>query len=328
MIRIDNLLKRKNNKLKVISIFSQIIFIILVLGYCFIKKSTEQMPNIILSIGIFLCIICNWRTKEKKIIGEILLIISISIEIILYIIKLTTGLNNQICMIVILEIVFNICFFICVDTLLIKNLWKYNYILITVISIIVIANSLINYLQGNCSIIVALKYVSVLFTIPYFYWNKKYKIEKESFEMKNEKNKKSKEIIIITILAIFIIAEIICFFTIKLTSSKEEKIVYDIVYRKQGEFKNPSTVKITDATIYDGKYIILQMGGNNSFGAFVKDTYYIKDNTLYTKDDNYTIAKEIIEKCFECEKNNSENIQKLNENSINKINNKLEKRYK
>lgn len=35
------------------------------------------------------------------------------------------------------------------------------------------------------------------------------------------------------------------------------------------------------------------MGGNNSFGAFVKDTYYIKDNTLYTKDNNYTIVKKL-----------------------------------
>ena len=146
--------------------------------------------------------------------------------------------------------------------------------------------------------------------------------------MKNEKSKKSKEIIIVAILSIFIIAEIICFFAIKLTFSKEEKMIYDIVYKKQSEFKNPSTVKITDAAIYDGKYIILQMGGNNSFGAFVKDTYYIKDNTLYTKDKNYTIAKEIIDKCFECEKDNSRNILELNENSINKINSKLEKRYK
>ena len=42
-----------------------------------------------------------------------------------------------------------------------------------------------------------------------------------------------------------------------------------------------------------------------------------KDNSrsiLYTKDNNYTVTKEIIEKCFECEKNNSGNILKMNEN--------------
>lgn len=146
--------------------------------------------------------------------------------------------------------------------------------------------------------------------------------------MKSEEKKKTKGFIIVTVLIIFIIMEIICFFVIRLGSNKEEKIIYDIVYQKQGEFKNPSTVKITDAAIYDGKYIILQMGGNNSFGAFVKDTYYIKDNTLYTKDNNCVIVKEIIDKCFECEKDNPGNILKLNENSINKINSKLEKRYK
>lgn len=325
MIKINNLVKIKNNKLRVVGILSQITFIIFVLGYCFIKKSTEQIQNITLAVGIFLYIICNLTTKEKKLIGEILLIISIIVEIVFDVIRLATGLNNQICINVILDIVFNIGFFIFTNTILIKYSWKYNYILITIMLLVGIANSLLIYLQGNCSIIVALKYVSVLFTIPYFYYNKKNKIEEENFEMKS---KKSKEIIIIAILTVFIIAEIICLFAIKSTSSKEEKIVYDIVYQKQGEFKNPSTVKITDATIYDGKYIILQMGGNNSFGAFVKDTYYIKDNTLYTKDNNYTIAKEIIEKCFECEKNNSGNILKLNENSINKINSKLEKRYK
>lgn len=156
----------------------------------------------------------------------------------------------------------------------------------------------------------------------------KNKIEKENFKMEKEKNNKSRELIIVIILTILIIAEIAWLLAMKMTFSKEEKMVYDIVYQKQGDFKNPSTVKITDATIYDGKYIILQMGGNNSFGAFVKDTYYIKDNTLYTKDNNYTVTKEIIEKCFECEKNNSGNILKMNENNINKINSKLEKRYK
>lgn len=140
--------------------------------------------------------------------------------------------------------------------------------------------------------------------------------------------KDRKNIIIMIILLICILVEIIGIVIFKNTLNKDERIVYDIVYQKQNDFKNPSTVKITDATIYDGKYIIMQVGGNNSFGAFVSSTYYVKDNTLYTKDNNYEIAKEIVNKCFEYEKDKSSQINKLNQNSINKINKKLEKRYK
>lgn len=146
--------------------------------------------------------------------------------------------------------------------------------------------------------------------------------------MRSEKTKNNKNKLIVIVLAIFIVIEIIGIIVMKISFNKEEQIVSDIVYQKQNEFKNPSTVKITEATVYNGKYIILQMGGNNSFGAFVKDTYYIKDNTLYTKDSNYMIAKEIVNKCVEYEKNSSGKIVKLGEESINKINSKLEKRYK
>lgn len=134
--------------------------------------------------------------------------------------------------------------------------------------------------------------------------------------------------IIIAVLIIIILTEIIGIILLKVNFNNEEKLVFDIAYQKQNQFKNPSTVKVTEATIYDGKYIILQIGGNNSFGAFVQDTYYVKDNTLYNKSDNYDIAKDISEKCFEYEKDNSIKIVKLNDDGIKKINNKLEKRYK
>ena len=142
------------------------------------------------------------------------------------------------------------------------------------------------------------------------------------------RNKSDKNQIIIIILTIIIFLEFVGIVILKMSFTQEEKIIYELAYQKQNDFKNPSTVKITDAVIYDGKYIVLQMGGNNSFGAFVKDTYYIKDNTLYNKDNSYKVCKEIIEKCFECEKNEKSKIVKLSEDSINKINSKLEKRYK
>lgn len=141
--------------------------------------------------------------------------------------------------------------------------------------------------------------------------------------MKNKKN-----IIIIVILCIIIVLEIVGYFVIQGCMNLEEKEVFDICHKVQTKFKNPATVRIVEATVFNNDYIILEIGGNNSFGAFVQSTYYIKDNTLYTKNDNYEIAKEIINKCFEYEKENSSKIVKLNQNSINKINKKLEGRYK
>lgn len=144
-----------------------------------------------------------------------------------------------------------------------------------------------------------------------------------------EKNAKSiKNGIIILILVIFIIFEIIGIIMQNGKLNSEEKVVLDLISSKQNDFKNPSTVKVVEATVYDEKYVVLKIGANNAFGAFVSDTYYVKDNTLYTKDNNYKISKEIVEKCFEYEMNDSQKIVKLNDSSINKINNELEKRYK
>lgn len=140
------------------------------------------------------------------------------------------------------------------------------------------------------------------------------------------KNKKS--ITIIVVLFLVIVLEICGYFFIKTKLNAEETTVFNICYKVQPKFKNPATVKVVEATIYNNEYIILEMGGNNSFGAFVQSTYYIKDDTLYTKDDNYEIAKEIINRCFEYEKEEKSNIVKLSEESINKINKKLERRYK
>ncbi len=140
------------------------------------------------------------------------------------------------------------------------------------------------------------------------------------------KNKKS--IIVIVILCLVIVLEICGYFFIKAKLNTEETTVFDVCYKAQTKFKNPATVKVVEATIYNNEYIILEIGGNNSFGAFVQSTYYVKDNTLYTKDDNYEIAREIINKCFEYEKEYNTNIVKLSEKSINKINQKLEGRYK
>lgn len=144
-----------------------------------------------------------------------------------------------------------------------------------------------------------------------------------------KKNAKSiKNGIIILILVIFIIFEIIGIIMQNGKLNSEEKVVLDLISSKQNDFKNPSTVKVVEATVYDEKYVVLKIGANNAFGAFVSDTYYVKDNTLYTKDNNYKISKEIVEKCFEYEMNDSQKIVKLNDSSINKINNELEKRYK
>jgi len=144
-----------------------------------------------------------------------------------------------------------------------------------------------------------------------------------------EKNVKSiKNGIIVMFLIIFIIFEIIGIVIQKRNLNPEEKVVFNLISSKQNDFRNPSTVKVMEVTVYDEKYAILKIGANNALGAFVSDTYYVKDNTLYTKDNNYKISKEIIEKCFEYEMNNPQKIVELKDSSINKINNKLEKRYK
>lgn len=255
MIKINNLVKIKNNKLRVVGILSQITFIIFVLGYCFIKKSTEQIPNITLAVGIFLYIICNLTTKEKKLIGEILLIISIIVEIVFDVIRLATGLNNQICINVILDIVFNIGFFIFTNTILIKYSWKYNYILITIMLLVGIANSLLIYLQGNCSIIVALKYVSVLFTIPYFYCK-----GKEEKEMK-EKNKRNIAIIVGIVMFIIVISGI------KLYNSQFD--IFNNMYKK-----NNDTAKL-----------VYNLNKNNR--KFIEKVDKLLDNEINNYIDNY-----------------------------------------
>lgn len=141
--------------------------------------------------------------------------------------------------------------------------------------------------------------------------------------------KKSKKSIIIIIIMIAIIIAILCACIIRSQSlTKDEKIIYDIVYKYQTSFKKPASVHISEAKIFENKYAIIKIGGENSFGAIDTATYYMKDDTLYTKENNYEIVKEIINKCFEAESNEKANINELKTNSISKINKKLEKRYK
>lgn len=107
--------------------------------------------------------------------------------------------------------------------------------------------------------------------------------------------------------------------------NKEEKNIYEIVYKNKNKFKDPSSLQIAEATIYGDKFAVIQIGGNNSWGAFVLDTYYVKNGEIYTEDNNKSIVKEIVLNMFEYERNNTD-IVKLTEKSVNKINKKLESR--
>lgn len=140
---------------------------------------------------------------------------------------------------------------------------------------------------------------------------------------------KYKKIGIITFLIIILIAILITYMLItRVILNKREKLVYNAVYDIQPKFKFPSSIKVTDIKICGSNYAILNISGKNSYGTTSTITYYLDNNKMYSLDDSRTKAKKVVNKCFKLEKKNSNNLVVLNKNSIDKINNKLSKRYK
>ena len=105
----------------------------------------------------------------------------------------------------------------------------------------------------------------------------------------------------IVIPSIIIIIQIIAIIIIMTQLNTAEKHVYEIASENLNKFKDPSSVKVIEATTYGDNYAIVKLGGTNSFGGFVSDTYYIENNDLYTYKENTQKAKEISENCFNYE---------------------------
>lgn len=131
----------------------------------------------------------------------------------------------------------------------------------------------------------------------------------------------------IVILSIIIIIQIIAIIIIMTQLNTAEKHVYEIASENLNKFKDPSSVKVIEATTYGDNYAIVKLGGTNSFGGFVSDTYYIENNDLYTYKENTQKAKEISENCFNYEKSNMNKVKKMDEKSLKKINKKIKARY-
>ena len=131
----------------------------------------------------------------------------------------------------------------------------------------------------------------------------------------------------IVIPSIIIIIQIIAIIIIMTQLNTAEKRVYEIAFENLNKFKDPSSVKVIEATTYGDNYALVKLGGTNSFGGFVSDTYYIENNDLYTYKENTHIAKEISENCFNYEKSNMNKVKKMDEKSLKKINKKIKARY-
>ena len=131
----------------------------------------------------------------------------------------------------------------------------------------------------------------------------------------------------IVIPSIIIIIQIIAIIIIMTQLNTAEKHVYEIAFENLNKFKDPSSVKVIEATTYGDNYAIVKLGGTNSFGGFVSDTYYIENNDLYTYKENTQKAKEISEYCFNYEKSNMNKVKKMDEKSLKKINKKIKARY-
>lgn len=131
----------------------------------------------------------------------------------------------------------------------------------------------------------------------------------------------------IVIPSIIIIIQIIAIIIIMTQLNTAEKHVYEIAFENLNKFKDPSSVKVIEANTYGDNYAIVKLGGTNSFGGFVSDTYYIENNDLYTYKENTKKAKEISENCFNYEKSNMNKVKKMDEKSLKKINKKIKARY-
>ena len=152
-----------------------------------------------------------------------------------------------------------------------------------------------------------------------------YKIKKKRKKIKSINKKKL--ILGNVFFGVIIVISVILFFSTSILN-ENEKIIYNAVSKIQPKFKVPSSIEVSEVKLCGNEYAILNIGGENSFGAINTETYYLHDNNLYQLSDSKHETIEIVEACFKLEKNNSDELVILSNKSVNKINKKLQGRYK
>lgn len=150
----------------------------------------------------------------------------------------------------------------------------------------------------------------------------KNKTIKEDFSNANNTSKKNNILAILIIIIILIVGIFITYYNYN-SLKAEEKIAYELIDKNKNKFKNPSSLKVLEITLYGKNYALVNIEGNNSFGSPVSSNYIIKDDVLYEVDDTNPTIKQLAREIFEVQKSSTNKVIKFNSNSINKINRKL-----